>query len=65
MVDTESLAPVDFERLYDIVELLYSEDGGGQRSIDPVVLFKLVMLQHLDGRSILVCAVCLVYPQEL
>ena len=47
MVDTESLVPaehllrqvdaaVDFERLYEIVELLYSEDEG-RRSIDPVV----------------------------
>ena len=47
MVDTESLVPaehlfrqvdaaVDFERLYEIVEPLYSEDEG-RRSIDPVV----------------------------
>ena len=34
-------AAADFERLYDIVEPLYSEDEGW-RSIDPVVLFKLV-----------------------
>ena len=61
MVDAESLVPaehvlrqvdaaVDFERLYEIVEPLYSEDEG-RRSIDPVVLFKLVLLQHLDGNT--------------
>ena len=59
MVDTESLVPpghllrqvdgaVDFERLYEIVEPLYSENKG-QNSIDPAVLFKIVLLQHLDG----------------
>ncbi|USF28334.1 IS1182 family transposase ISBcl1 [Firmicutes bacterium ASF500] len=59
MVDTESLVPpehllrqvdaaVDFEKLYEIVEALYSEEEG-RRSIDPVVLFKIVLLQHLDG----------------
>ena len=61
MVDTESLVPaghllrqvdaaVDFERLYEIVEPLYSEEEG-RRSIDPVVLFKIVLLQHLDGNA--------------
>ena len=61
MVDTESLVPqehllrkvdraVDFGNIYKIVEPLYSEDGG-RRSIDPVVLFKLVLLQHLDGNG--------------
>lgn len=61
MVDTERLVPqehllrkvdgaVDFEKIYEIVEPLYSEDEG-RRSIDPVVLFKLVLLQHLDGNS--------------
>ena len=61
MVDTESLVPqehllrkvdtaVDFEKVYEIVEPLYSEDGG-RRSINPVVLFKLVLLQHLDGNG--------------
>ncbi len=59
MVDAESLVPaehlfrqvdaaVDFEGLYEIAEPLYSEDEG-RRSIDPAVLFKLVLLQHLDG----------------
>ena len=63
MVDTESLVPkehllrkvdtaVDFEKVYEIVEPLYSEDGG-RRSIDPVVLFKLVLLQHLDRNGLL------------
>lgn len=59
LVDTESLVPqghllrkvdaaVDFGKLYDIVEPLYSEDDG-QPSVDPVVLFKIVLLQHLYG----------------
>ena len=30
------------------MEPLYSEDEG-RSSIDPVVLFKLVLIQHLDG----------------
>ena len=61
MVETESLMPanhlfrqvdaaVNFEKLHEIVEPLYSEDEG-RRSIDPVVLFKLVLLQHLDGNA--------------
>ena len=61
MVDTESLVPPghllrqgdaagDFEKLYKIVEPLYSEEEG-RRSIDPVVLFKIVLLQHLDGNT--------------
>ena len=61
MVDTESLVPpghllrqvdaaVDFEKLHEIVEPLYSEEEG-RRSIDPVVLFKIVLLQHLDGNA--------------
>ena len=59
MVDTESLVPqgdllrkvdraVDFGKLYEIVEPLYSEDAG-RPSVDPVVLFKIVQQQHLDG----------------
>ena len=39
---------VDFRRLYEIVEPLYSEEEG-RPSVDPVVLFKIVLLQHLDG----------------
>ncbi len=61
IVDMESLVPtghllreveaaVDFEKLYEIVEPLYSEEEG-RRSIDPVVLFKIVLLQHLDGNA--------------
>ena len=59
VVDTESLVPqehllrkvdraVEFRKLYEIVEPLYSEEEG-RPSIDPVVLFKIVLLQHLDG----------------
>lgn len=39
-------AAVDFDRLYEMVEPLYSEDNG-RPSIDPVVLFKMVLIQHL------------------
>jgi len=39
---------VDFTKLYDFVEELYCEDNGRQ-SIDPVVLFKMVLIQHLYG----------------
>ena len=59
MVDTESLVPkehllrkidasVDWERLYEMVEPLYSEDNG-RPSVDPVVLVKMVLIQHLYG----------------
>ena len=59
LVDTESLVPqehllrkvdtaVEFRKLYEIVEPLYSEEEG-RPSVDPVVLFKIVLLQHLDG----------------
>ena len=41
-------AAVDFNRLYEMVEELYSEDNG-RPSIDPVVLFKMVLIQHLYG----------------
>lgn len=52
MVDAESLVPpghllrqvdaaVEFEKLYEIVEPLYSEEEDRQ-SIDPVVWFKVV-----------------------
>jgi len=61
LVDAESLMPqehllrkvdraVDFGRIYEIVEPLYSKDEG-RPSVDPVVLFKLVLLQHLEGIS--------------
>ena len=39
---------VDFNRLYEMVEPLYCEDNG-RPSVDPVVLFKMVLLQHLYG----------------
>ena len=41
-------AAVDFTRIYDLVEDLYCEDNG-RPSSDPVVLFKLVLIQHLFG----------------
>ena len=41
-------AAVNFERIYDMVEYLYCEDNG-RPSVDPVVLFKLVLIQHLYG----------------
>ena len=58
-VDTESLVPeghllremdraVDFGKLYEIVEPLYSEDEG-RPSIDPVVLFKIVRAAAAPG----------------
>ena len=59
IVDTESLVPeghllrkidaaVDFNKIYDMVELLYCADNG-RPSVDPVVLFKMVLIQHLYG----------------
>ena len=59
IVDTESLVPaehllrkidaaVDFDKIYDMVEPLYCADNG-RPSVDPVVLFKMVLLQHLYG----------------
>ena len=59
LVDTESLVPqehllrkvdkaVDFRKLYEIEEPLYSEEDG-RPSVDSVVLLKIVLLQHLDG----------------
>ena len=58
-VDTEGLVPqdhllrqideaVDFSKIYEMVEPLYSNDNG-RPSIDPVVLFKMVLIQHLYG----------------
>ena len=41
-------AAVDFRHIYELVEDLYSEDNG-RPSCDPVVLFKLVLIQHLFG----------------
>ena len=39
---------VDFTHIYDIVEDLYCPDNG-RPSIDPVVIFKMVLIQHLYG----------------
>ena len=39
-------AAVDFDRIYEFVEDLYCPDNG-RPSIDPVVLFKMVLIQHL------------------
>lgn len=39
---------VDFKHIYDIVEDLYCADNG-RPSIDPVVIFKMVLIQHLYG----------------
>ena len=41
-------AAVDFNRLYEMVEPLCCEDNG-RPSVDPVVLFKMVLIQHLYG----------------
>ena len=41
-------AAVDFNRIYNFVEDLYCTDNG-RRSVDPVVLFKMVLIQHLYG----------------
>ena len=63
IVSIEALAPqehllrkvdkaVEFGKLYELVEPLYSEDEG-RPGIDPMVLFKIVLLQHLDGLATL------------
>ncbi len=39
---------VDFNKIYEFVEKLYCQDNG-RPSIDPVVLFKMVIIQHLFG----------------
>lgn len=41
-------AAVDFTHIYDIVEDLYCSNNG-RPSIDPVVLFKMILIQHLYG----------------
>ena len=41
-------AAVSFEKIYEMVEELYSEDNG-RPSVDPVVLVKMVLIQHLYG----------------
>ena len=39
---------VDFTKIYKFVEDLNCEDNG-RGSIDPIVLFKMVLIQHLYG----------------
>ncbi len=39
---------VDFTHIYDFVEDLYWTDNG-HLSVDPIVLFKMVLIQHLCG----------------
>jgi transposase len=57
MISIEDLVPqdhllrqissaVDFDKIYEFVEELYCDDNG-RPSIDPVVLFKMVLIQHL------------------
>lgn len=41
-------AAIDFRKIYQFVEKLYCEDNG-RPSIDPVVLFKIVLIQHIYG----------------
>ncbi len=59
MVSLEELVPqehllrkieetVNFEKIYEFVEELYCQDNG-RPSVDPVVLFKMVLIQHLYG----------------
>jgi len=39
---------VDFNHIYTLVEHLYCEDNG-RPAVDPVVLVKMVLIQHLYG----------------
>ena len=59
VVNTDTLVPkdhllrcidqaIDFTRVYDFVEGLYCPDNG-RPSVDPVVLIKMVFIQHLYG----------------
>jgi transposase len=41
-------AAIDFKKIYEFVEGLYCEDNG-RPSIDPVALFKIVLIQHIYG----------------
>ena len=43
-------AAVDFTKIYEIVEDLYCKNNG-RPSTDPVVLFKIAIIQHLYGVS--------------
>lgn len=59
LVDLEGMVPqdhllrkidrvVDWTHIYDLVEHLYCEDNG-RPAVDPVVLVKMVLIQHLYG----------------
>lgn len=59
VVDLEGMVPqdhllrkidrvVDFTHIYDLVEHLYCEDNG-RPAVDPVILVKMVLIQHLYG----------------
>ena len=41
-------AAIDFTHIYDLVGKLYCHDNG-RPSIDPVVIFKAAMIQHIFG----------------
>ncbi len=41
-------AAIDFKKIYEFVEDLYCEDNS-RPSIDPVVLFKIALIQHIYG----------------
>lgn len=41
---------IDFKKIYEFVEDRYCEDNG-RPSVDPVVLFKIVLIQHIYGIS--------------
>ena len=41
-------AAIDFTKIYEFVEGLYSE-ANGRPSVDPVVLFRIVLIQHIYG----------------
>ena len=41
-------AAIDFKKIYEIAEPYYCKDNG-RPSIDPVVLVKMVFIQHLFG----------------
>ena len=43
-------AAVDFNKIYDFAEDLYCPDNG-RTSIDPVMLFKMTLIQHIFGIS--------------
>lgn len=39
---------INFDRIYDFVEDLYREDNG-RPSVNPVILFKIVLIRHIYG----------------